>query len=83
MGEIRDYRACQRSLYFLLKIKTGLNSLSVTQRLIEEYKVAVIPGSAFGLTENCFLRIAYGVLDRSTCQEALDRLEKGLVAITS
>ncbi len=71
------------AFYFLLKIKTGLDSLSVTQRLIEEYKVAVIPGFAFGLTENCFLRIAYGVLDRSTCQEALDRLEKGLSAITS
>jgi aspartate/methionine/tyrosine aminotransferase len=71
------------AFYFLLKIKTDLKSLSVAQRLIEEYKVAVIPGSAFGLTKNCFLRIAYGVLDRSTCEEALDRLEKGLAAITS
>jgi aspartate/methionine/tyrosine aminotransferase len=70
------------AFYFLIKVKTDLDSLSVAQRLIEEYKVAAIPGSAFGLTEHCFLRIAYGVLDLSTCEEALDRLERGLAAIT-
>ena len=57
-------------------------ALELTRRLIEEHKVAVIPGSAFGLDKACYLRIAYGVLDGPTCEEALDRLESGLAALT-
>jgi aspartate/methionine/tyrosine aminotransferase len=71
----------QGAFYLLLKVNGDLPSLELTRRLIEEYKVAVIPGSAFGLTESCYLRIAYGILDLPTCGEALDRLESGLIAL--
>ena len=69
------------AFYFLLDVKTRLSPLELTRRLIEKHKVAVIPGSAFGLKQGCPVRIAYGVLDKPTCEEALDRLEQGLRAL--
>lgn len=72
----------QGAFYVLLKVKSTLPALELVRRLIEDHKVAVIPGSAFGLNEGCYLRIAYGVLDLPTCEEALDRLGSGLAALT-
>ncbi len=66
------------AFYVLLKVNVDLPALDLTRRLIENHKVAVIPGSAFGLTDACYIRLAYGVLDRPTCEEALERLESGL-----
>ena len=71
----------QGAFYALLKVNSDLPALEFTRRLIENHKVAVIPGSAFGLDNACYLRIAYGVLDRPTCEEALDRLESGLAVL--
>ena len=72
----------QGAFYVLLKVNSDLTALELTRRLIEDHKVAVIPGSAFGLDNACYLRIAYGVLDLPTCEEALDRLGSGLAALT-
>tara|TARA_B100001964_G_scaffold229159_1_gene281133 strand:- start:355 stop:1545 length:1191 start_codon:yes stop_codon:yes gene_type:complete len=71
----------QGAFYLLLKVNSDLPALELTRRLIEDHKVGVIPGSAFGLGKVCYLRIAYGVLDCPTCEEALDRLESGLEAL--
>jgi len=71
----------QGAFYVLLKVNSDLSALELTRRLIEDHKVAVIPGSAFGLNHGCYLRIAYGVLDPPVCEEALDRLESGLKAL--
>ena len=38
----------------------------------------MIPGIAFGLEEGCYLRIAYGALDKNTAAEGLRRLVGGL-----
>ncbi|MEY3826167.1 MAG: hypothetical protein RLZZ148_981, partial [Cyanobacteriota bacterium] len=51
------------------------------KKLIEDYKIAVLPGSTFGVGEGCYLRLAYGNLDRETVTEGMDRLVKGLKAI--
>ena len=62
-------------------MRTGLDSLALTERLIRDYRVAVIPGTAFGLTDGCYLRVAYGALDEATTVEAVGRLTKGLRAL--
>jgi aspartate/methionine/tyrosine aminotransferase len=43
--------------------------------------VAVIPGNAFGLTNGCYFRVAYGALEKATVAEGIGRLVKGLRTI--
>ena len=58
------------ALYKKLKVK---NSVEFCQKLLEEYHVAIIPGSAFG-EDNC-VRLSYVVSD-ADLKKGLDRLEK-------
>jgi len=66
------------AFYFLLRINAPLDSLGLTERLIREHRVAVIPGTAFGLAQGCHLRVAYGSLNRETAAEGIGRLIRGL-----
>jgi len=52
--------------------------MRLTQRLIEEHKVAVIPGETFGVRDECLLRVAYGALRKDTAAEGIGRLVRGL-----
>lgn len=70
------------AFYFLLSIDSKLDAKTLTTRLIQDYRVAVIPGDTFGVREGVYLRIAYGALKTSTLTEALDRLAKGLEMLT-
>ena len=56
---------------------------AIAERLIREHKVAVIPGPAFGITDGCYFRVAYGALQRETVAEGIGRLVRGLRAILS
>jgi aspartate/methionine/tyrosine aminotransferase len=67
----------------LIGIKTGLDSMTVAERLVRELRVAVVPGEAFGLTDGCHLRVSYGALDQATVEEGLDRLVRGVRAAVS
>jgi aspartate/methionine/tyrosine aminotransferase len=58
-----------------------MDDLRLTERLIREHGVAVIPGGTFGITESCCLRIAYGSLKMETAVEGTRRLIEGLQAI--
>jgi len=69
------------AFYFLLRADSEMDSMRLVERLIREHKVAVIPGTTFGLTEGCYLRIAYGALRRETAAEGIRRLTRGLRAI--
>ena len=66
------------AFYFFLKVNTDLNDLNLVQQLIEQYKVAVIPGSTFGMKNGCYLRIAYGSSQPDTVKEGIERLTTGL-----
>ena len=52
--------------------------MELARRLIEEHKVAVIPGGTFGVPDPCLLRVAYGALRKETAAEGIDRLIHGL-----
>ena len=66
------------AFYLLARLETRLPSMGVVERLVREHGVAVIPGSGFGLTDSCCIRIAYGALEPHTVEEGMDRLVRGL-----
>ncbi|MSU62280.1 MAG: pyridoxal phosphate-dependent aminotransferase [Pedosphaera sp.] len=69
------------AFYFLLRLDTSLHPMTLVERLVSEHGVAVIPGSAFGIQEGCYLRVAYGALKRETAMEGIGRLVRGLKVI--
>jgi aspartate/methionine/tyrosine aminotransferase len=69
------------AFYFFVRVRSPLSPMTLTERLIREHKVAVIPGSAFGDTAPCSIRVSYGALDADTVAEGLDRLVGGLRAL--
>jgi aspartate/methionine/tyrosine aminotransferase len=73
--------AAEGAFYCLLRIHADVDPLKLVQRLVTDHRVAVLPGSAFGLTSDCHLRISYGALDGDTVAEGVGRLVEGLRAI--
>ncbi len=73
--------AADGAFYCLLKVHTTLDPMTIAERLIREHKVAVIPGPAFGMTDGCYFRVAYGALQKATVAEGIGRLVTGLRAI--
>ncbi|MBD2678603.1 MULTISPECIES: pyridoxal phosphate-dependent aminotransferase [Nostoc] len=66
------------AFYFFLKVHTQIDAFELVKRLIQEYKVAVIPGTTFGIDNQCYLRVAYGALQQETAKEGIERLVEGL-----
>lgn len=69
------------AFYFLLNVNTQLNAFELVEQLIREYQVAVIPGTTFGMNNGCYLRVAYGALQKETAVEGIERLVQGLKTI--
>ncbi len=78
MAEFCEVPPAVGAFYFLLRLRTDLNSMVLAEQLIREHRVAVIPGTAFGLEAGCHLRVAYGALQRATAAEGIGRLVEGL-----
>jgi aspartate/methionine/tyrosine aminotransferase len=79
-GDQIDAPATDGAFYVLLRVRTDLDAFTLTRRLIERHKVAVVPGSAFGVTDSCALRVSFGALDRDSVAAGLARLVTGLRA---
>jgi len=73
--------AAEGAFYCLLRVNADADPMVLAERLIREHKVAVIPGTAFGMTEGCSFRVAYGALQKQTVAEGIGRLVRGLRAI--
>ncbi len=71
----------QGAFYALLAVETALTSMQLARRLIIEHRVAIIPGTAFGLETGCCFRIAYGALQKEAATEAIRRLVAGLKSV--
>ncbi len=69
------------AFYCLVRLRADVDPMSLAERLIREYQVAVIPGTAFGISDGAAVRVAYGALDRSTVEAGLGRLVRGLTAL--
>ncbi len=84
LGQIGDrvqVPAAEGAFYLLARLQTDIDAMHVVTRLVQEHKVAVIPGNAFGLSDACYLRIAYGALRQDDVAEGMDRLVNGLAQI--
>jgi len=71
------------AFYVMLSLPPALEDFAVARRLVEEFGVGVIPGSAFGITEGCSLRVSYGALTGAALEDAVARLAAGLDRITA
>jgi aspartate/methionine/tyrosine aminotransferase len=69
------------AFYCFLRVNADVDPLRTAERLIREHRVAVIPGTAFGMVDGCYFRIAYGALQKETVAEGIGRLVDGLRAI--
>ncbi|MEX0678784.1 MAG: pyridoxal phosphate-dependent aminotransferase [Pirellulales bacterium] len=84
LDQVRSFCAIPPALgafYLLLRVDTPLDSMSVVERLVREFGVAVIPGTTFGIEGGCHLRVAYGALERETIAEGVGRFVRGLKTI--
>ncbi|MGH8557154.1 MAG: pyridoxal phosphate-dependent aminotransferase [Methylococcales bacterium] len=78
LGEYVETPVSEGAFYILLKVRTNIDDRVLVDRLIQCYKVAVIPGSAFGINQGCYLRVGYGALDRNHAEAGISRLVDGL-----
>lgn len=73
-----DVPAALGAFYYFLRVHTSMDSTTLTEWLIREHRVAVTPGSAFGASHGCHIRVSYGALDLHTAAEGVARLVRGL-----
>lgn len=75
LGSIADFVPTQGAFYVLLRLPPVGDSLAFSRAMVEQFKVATVPGFAFGLDsrEANYQRLSYGALDRSAVSEGVDR----------
>jgi len=81
LGDFCQYPSGSGALYLFLKLDTGLSDMKVTEFLIKNHQVAVIPGNTFGMSDQCYIRVSYGALDKKSAAKGIQRLISGLTAI--
>ncbi len=81
LGTLATVPTADGAFYCLMKVNTAMPPLALAERLIRDHKVAVTPGTAFGMTDGCYFRVAYGALQKDTVSEGIGRLVKGLRAL--
>lgn len=57
---------------------TDMDDMEIVEYLVKQHRVAVIPGSAFGVTDRTCLRASYGALEPEKAVEGINRLTDGL-----
>ena len=81
LGGLCDVSPSQGAIYLFLRLHGDRHPMSVVEHLIREHGVAVMPGTDFGLTDECCLRVSYGSLPQAMAAEGVGRLVSGLQAI--
>lgn len=76
-----EVNAAEGAFYVMVRVPTSIPSMELVQRLIRQHGVAVIPGNAFGVENECCLRVAYGSLETPQAGDAFRRLVEGLERI--
>lgn len=76
-----DMSPSEGAIYLFLRLHTDLHPMTVVERLIREHGVAAMPGTDFGLTDGCCLRVSYGGLPQQAAADGVGRLVRGVKAI--
>ena len=78
LAPLVELPAADGAFYCLLRVHTAIDPMTLCERLIRRHRVAVLPGPSFGMDDGCYLRVAYGALQRETVAEGVGRLVAGL-----
>ena len=78
LGDLCDVPRTDGAFYFFIRLRAAADPMQLVEQLIRVHRIAVIPGNAFGISDGCYLRIAYGALTESTASEGIARLVNGL-----
>ena len=81
LGERVTVPRADGAFYFLVRVRRGEDSVDLVERLIREHRIAVIPGTAFGMDEGCYLRLGYGAVNASAMEDGMDRFVAGICAL--
>jgi aspartate/methionine/tyrosine aminotransferase len=75
LGSLVDVAPTQGGFYVLLRLPPVTEPLAFNRAMIERFKVATIPGFAFGLDPRTgnHQRLSFGALDPSAVTEGVDR----------
>jgi aspartate/methionine/tyrosine aminotransferase len=83
IGDIISYSYPDGAFYILIRINnTNLTSMEFVRKMIFEHKVALVPGSTFGIEDGCYVRLAYGALKKETAAEGIGRFIDGLNSLS-
>ena len=77
LGELCDVPQVRGAFYCLARVRCRLPVMTLVERLVREHRVAVIPGSAFGL-DGPVVRVSYGALDAASVTEGIGRFVEGI-----
>ena len=70
------------AFYMFLDLENrNLQDMEVVRFLIEQHKVALIPGVAFGVRHRCCLRLSYGALHPTMVEDGIGRLIDGIIEL--
>jgi aspartate/methionine/tyrosine aminotransferase len=83
LGPMCTVAPADGAFYCFVRINLDIEPEQLAERLIREHRVAIIPGTAFGVTEGCSFRLAYGALQKATVSEGMGRLVRGLKKIAT
>ena len=81
LGERVTVPRADGAFYFLVRVHRGEDSVELVERLIRRHGIALIPGTAFGMDDGCYLRIGYGAVNAAAMEEGMERLVAGISAL--
>lgn len=81
LGDKATVPQTQGALYFFLRLQTELDGLTLAEKLIADHGIAVIPGTTFGISDQCCVRVSYGALDPASARDGTSRLVRGLQSL--
>jgi aspartate/methionine/tyrosine aminotransferase len=81
LGDLVQIPRADGAFYAFIRVPgTSLTSMQLVEALVHDHGVAVIPGTTFGATDSCIVRVSYGSLQRDSVIEGIGRLVRGLRA---
>ena len=83
LGDRCQFAVPHGAFYVLFQLQTDQSDMALVETLIRQFGVAVLPGSAFGESNGCTLRLSYGALDPQSVSEGVGRLRDGLATLLS
>ncbi len=69
-----EWREVQGGFFSLVKTPDNIDSYALADYLIDKYRIATIPGDAFGNKGKHHLRFSFGCLDDNDLQPAMKAL---------